>query len=193
MSPSATFCNQCGASVASQGASTASSSQYTNVSAPISSPDMPMKWHNALTIWLMIVWGIANIARSISYFTGNIFLEGVPSEYADEVLEMLYKMAPSLETIAMLAGVFSVVYGIMCFVTFPRLKRFEASGLKLFNGLMIASIVANIALAIALMSAVSDIQGLNSSDAVNWPTLIVSIAFSFANLVYYKKREHLFR
>ena len=156
-------------------------------------PDMPMKWHKALTTWLMIVWGIANLGIAISYFTGNEYLSGVPSEYKDAVLETLYNMAPALQTIAICAGVFSVAYGIMCFVTFPKLKNFEVNGLKLFRGLMIASMAANIILAIALVLAISDIPGVNSSDAVNWVSVIASLLFSTANLVYYKKREHLFR
>lgn len=197
ITPGSAFCSNCGAALPRQN----TSNQYfqqpyrPETPTPTVTPDLPMKWHNALTTWLMIVWGIVNIAVAVSYFTGMAYFfgENLSGRALERAVDYLYDLAPMLQTVAIGAGIYSAVFGIACFFVFPKLKRFEAEGLRYFNLLMKSSFIANILIPIGIYIALSDVPFVDPADSINFASILFPLAFASANITYYKKREHLFK
>ncbi|MBQ7119413.1 MAG: hypothetical protein IJO09_04285 [Oscillospiraceae bacterium] len=160
----------------------------------IPQPPLPMNWHNALVKWLMIVWGISYLIGAVSYFTGFVFFAAedlVEFSSLSRAVDWLYDILPGLQTVSILGGLSSLAFAGLCFYTFPKLKQFKMEGLKLFKGMMIASIVVEVIITVAIAAIISE-EGVDP-DASLFVSLFRVIIFASANLVYYKKREHLFK
>ena len=150
-----------------------------------------MKWHDVLTSWFMIVWGIVNIASAIKWFSGSVFTEG-SGAYGmshEEALEMVYAAVPWLEGFAIGLGVFSVLYGIACFVIRPMLKELKKTGLYLFFGLMAASVIGNIVSVAGQSAALEEMGAKGTTMPIG---LVFSLVYAGINIVYYVKRRSLF-
>ncbi len=150
-----------------------------------------MKWHDVLTSWFMILWGIVNIANGVKWISGSVFTEG-SGAYGishSEALEMIYGVVPWLEGFAITLGVFSVLYGIACFVIRPMLKNMKKSGLYWFFGLMAANVVGNIVSVVGQSMALKE---MGATGAASFATIIPSLVYAGINIVYYMKRRRLF-
>ena len=79
---------------------------------------------------------------------------------------------------AVVPAILSMVYGVVCFIASPRLRALDKKGVYLFLGLMGMDIAVSLGVVLTGYSS--------------FASIILSLVFDFANIIYYINRSELF-
>ncbi len=164
----------------------------------------PMKWYKFL---LVILWFgiIGNVVSAFTYFSGSIY-----QGFSDKVYEML----PSLKSVDIFSGLFSLAMVVFTFIVWLQLKNYKKQAPKLLTIMYVLNTIFLIVYTIAFYSIIggaetttiygsSYISGgyqyqeyldlsaisFSASDVIS---IIGSIVMTIANHIYFRNRAELF-
>lgn len=157
-----------------------SQNQYNQVK---SHPDVGMNWFKFIIFVQLIVSAVSLLITGIRAISGNHYMdEGI--DYSDFV----YAFSPGLKAIDVIFGL--VCIGMAAFALFVRfqLAGYKAKGPKMY----LMFLVINIVITVIYIISASSVIGKFTLDTQTGTQIITSIVLIFANITYFKNREHLF-
>lgn len=147
-------------------------------------PGVPMKWYKFLIYFLLFFSAIFNVYNAINTLTGKFYGS------ADEAAEV-YSAFPSLKFVDVVSGILFIMLAVICIITRQKLRNFSKNGPIMLYGLYAFDLIFGF----VYILVVTAIIGISLSEYID-SSFIKSISRSIAmialNMVYFKKREHMF-
>lgn len=138
-----------------------------------------MKWYKFLIYFALWAGAIVNLIDSLQFFTGSIL--------GDDV-EILYAYYPLLKVLNLAFALILVTYAVFAIYTRYRLAQFRQNGPVCLHALYLVQL----AMVLIYWLAGSLILGEWLDLASGFSDLISSIVILCINIVYFRKRKHLF-
>ena len=138
-----------------------------------------MKWYKFLIYFALWAGAIVNLIDSLQFFTGSIL--------GDDV-EILYAYYPLLKVLNLAFALILVTYAVFAIYTRYRLAQFRRNGPACLHALYLVQL----AMVLIYWLAGSLILGEWLDLASGFSDLISSIVILCINIVYFRKRKHLF-
>ena len=138
-----------------------------------------MKWYKFLIYFALWAGAIVNLIDSLQFFTGSIL--------GDDV-EILYAYYPLLKVLNLAFALILVTYAVFAIYTRYRLAQFRQNGPACLHALYLVQL----AMVLIYWLAGSLILGEWLDLASGFSDLISSIVILCINIVYFRKRKHLF-
>ena len=138
-----------------------------------------MKWYKFLIYFALWAGAIVNLIDSLQFFTGSIL--------GDDV-EILYAYYPLLKVLNLAFALILVTYAVFAIYTRYRLAQFRQNGPACLHALYLVQL----AMVLIYWLAGSLILGEWLDLASGFSDLISSIVILCINIVYFRKRRHLF-
>ena len=163
------FCANCGSALAPAG--------------PVQSAEMPaapgMKWHKFLIYFALFMGALANLLGGIQSISGI--------QYGEDA-ELIYFLYDGLKALDVIYGV--LLIGLAGFILYTRhqLARMKRNAPKL----IVALYACTLLMCLAYPCLLTAITGINVFDASAVGNLLGSLVMAVINIVYYRKRSHLF-
>lgn len=142
-------------------------------------PPCGMKWYKFLIYFALWAGAIVNLIDSLQFFTGSIL--------GDDV-EILYAYYPLLKVLNLAFALILVTYAVFAIYTRYRLAQFRQNGPACLHALYLVQL----AMVLIYWLAGSLILGEWLDLAGGFSDLISSIVILCINIVYFRKRKHLF-
>lgn len=164
----------------------------TQISPPESSPSLAangsdpgqsgvpgMKWHKFIIYFSLFVSALVNFSAGIQCVAGQ--------QYGEDT-ELIYFLYDGLKALDFIYGL--LLFGLAGYILFTRhqLARMKRSGPKLMEILCVLIVV----LPLVYLCLVTIITGINVFDFSAVTNLLSSLVMSVINIIYYRKRRHLF-
>lgn len=150
------------------------------------SNEMPMKWFKFIIYFQLFANCVLNVISAITTFTG--------SQYQGAA-DMIYTYVDGLQTVDTLYGVLLLaVAAFAIFVRF-RLAKFCSNGPTMYYALLVAQLVISVIYLIGVNTVVGNsiIANYYEPDYTSVVSSLVTTGIMLAcNIVYFKKRMHLF-
>lgn len=146
-------------------------------------PNLPMKWHNFLVKYGLIIGAVLNVLTAFNSIMGTKY---------NGILEagLLYSTFPALKGIDIVYGLAGLVVAAMQIYTRSCLAKFKKNA----PTLIIATFAASAAFSLIYILLLCNIMGIfqlsNMAQAIG--QLIATSVILVCNYIYYKKRKHLF-
>ncbi len=179
----AKFCVGCGSPVEAQPA------QATYIGdGGLIQPALPMKWFKFVIYFTLWAGAILNFMSGIMALTGMQY----ETEYED-VADLVYAMFDGLKTADMVYGFLMIALAVFMIYTRFRLAGFYKNGPSLFVSTYVVALVINISYFFAVMAICGSELGDTTSVTSNlYISTLTSIFMIVVNIIYFKKRKHLF-
>ena len=148
--------------------------------------DMPMKWYKFLAFFALWAGAIINLTYGIRYMGDNAFGDPLASAF-------IFEMYPKMKGVMVVCGLATIAIAALNVLTAINLIKFKKNAPKLVILSYVAGAAVNIYYLIATSSNV-DPEIVAESNIITTATaaVLVAIVFSFINIIYFKKRKHLF-
>lgn len=150
------------------------------------STTLGMAWFKFIIYFQLFAGAVLNLISGIQCLLG--------SQY-DGSADFLYAMIPGLSAIDKIYGIVLIALAVFAIVTRMQLAGYRKNGPKFYLLLLVVNIAASLIYVIAgcsvINAAVSGAVSL-SDFSTYIPTLIVNGVLLAVNVVYFKKRAHLF-
>lgn len=147
-------------------------------------PDMPMKWYKFVIYFQLFAGAILNGLFAVTLLTGtSMQLDSYTPN------KNFYPYFDGLQAVDMLYGLAIIAVAILGLVARSALKNFKASGPKLYYATLICNTICPIAYALLVCTVV---PALELDMAAIIAQLIPQAILLTLNIVYFKKRDHLF-
>ena len=143
--------------------------------------DAPVRlgWYKFLIYFALWAGAIVNLIDSLQFFTGSVL--------GDDV-EILYASYPLLKVLNLVFALLLVAYAVFAIYTRYRLAQFRRNGPACLHALYLVQL----AMVLIYWLAGSLILGEWLDLASGFSDLISSIVILCINIVYFRKRKHLF-
>lgn len=147
-------------------------------------PELGMKWFKFVIYFQLFVAAISGFWNGWRLLSGSIY--GLD---ADD-LTYVYNYFSGLKGVDTIIGICFIVLGIFALVTRFILADFKKAGPAMYIGML----AANIVLSIAYYASVSGIVGgeVDMDYTSTYSSIVASVVLLICNIVYFKKRKHLF-
>ena len=169
------FCTFCGTPV-----------EDTDKSSPITPATRPMKWFKFLIYFALFANAVINLYNCFAY------LSGVP--YGENA-SLVYGFLPSLKTIDVVMAIVSVGLAVYAIVTRILLAKYKKLGVKMFLGIPVLNIITQVVYYMSVSSVISSL--MSASEGIDFTTITVNVVSNIVlfvlNLIYFKKREDMFK
>lgn len=143
------------------------------------SDKMPMKWYCVLAYFGLWVSGLVTIINGYLLFSGGHIIGDT---------ETFYEMFNGLQTADIVMGLVSMAAGLFGFVTASCLIAMKSFAPKMVPIYYAVNLVSNIIYSI-IYSSIIKMSAFNVNFIVE---LIITAVFMVVNIIYFKKRDHLF-
>lgn len=160
---------------------------------------VPMAWHRFVVYVQYILILLVVLANAVGYFSGIIYAKSSNglTDGIDpfEVAHLVYGFYPQLRTLDIIMGIAMIGLGVYCLWVRMRMVKFKVNAWKHYCLFCICSMVVNIIYHIASTTIVSNAMGgsyLSDDVSVYVIEFIGMIVYLVLNVIYYKKRAHLF-
>ncbi len=144
-----------------------------------------MAWYKFLIYFALIAGAILNIIYGINYITGGIYFSQTNGQVSAE--DVYYYYGDGLRFVDILFGLFLIAFAVFGIVLRNRLAKFKPDAPKLVYIFYAVSAGGSLLYAI-LVAAITSTQ-IGASQVLS---IITSIVFLILNVMYFRKREHLF-
>lgn len=193
------FCMECGARMPVQNDSApnvpyqppeAPAAGPSASAAPVRAPAAPaaraaapakpkMKWFHFLIHFSLWCAAVSNLALAVYQLTDGGYGEDAA---------LIYEMLPGLHAISIIHAVFCLFLAIFCIYTRYRLARFRR------NGPTCILLLQGAAVLIPFLFSLAEglLVGAPLSECVSFFSLLVSLFLVYLNVIYFRKRAHLF-
>lgn len=146
-------------------------------------PSVGLKWAHFLGYFALWIGALINLSNGVRWLTGSIYEEnGVPAETVYEFWGNSLRYADKFFAISML--VLSVL-AVCAALSILKYKAVAGTLVCALYGLIAVSLSAYVVME-------SHIFRQNVLDYLTAGYIIVTIVFFFVNIVYFKKRKHIF-
>ncbi|MBR0091634.1 MAG: zinc ribbon domain-containing protein [Lachnospiraceae bacterium] len=144
--------------------------------------ELPMNWFKFIIYFQLFASCVVASISAITLITGAIWDgQGIPSN-------LLYAMYPSLRIVCIIAGIVEIGVAVFSILCRQKLAGFQKGGPQFYWGLLATNIILSVFLTIAL----SSILGVAVIDSTISTQLVVGAVMLGVNVVYFRKRMHLF-
>ena len=144
-------------------------------------PELGMKWFHFVIYFQLFVSTLVGLWNGFQLLTGRIYGENT---------DRVYSYFSGLKGVDTIIGICYIALGIFSLVTRFMLADFKKSGPAMYIGMQVADLVVLIAYIASVTSIVDGLSEYISSS--NYGSLATSIVMLICNIVYFKKRKHLF-
>ncbi len=181
ISENAKFCVSCGSPVEAQPV------QATYVGDDgLVQPAPKMKWFKFVINFSLWAGAILNFLNGIMTMTGMQY-EAAEIGPAEEV----YELFDGLKTVDVLYGALMIVLAVYMIITRFRLAGYYKNGPAMFISTYAIALVINIVYMFSAMSVLdAGINDISTSDL--WVNMVMQLVMIVLNIIYFKKRKHLF-
>lgn len=141
---------------------------------------LPMRWFSFLIYFSMFAGAFISVINAIMMFSGG--------HYQGQAA-LVYYTFPGIKTVDMLCGVLYLGLAVLYVVTRFSLAGYKSNGPKLLYASYVVSTIIEIVYAVLVAGATSgEVNVIGSSI----PSIISTAVVLCLNVVYFKKRAHLF-
>jgi len=144
-----------------------------------------MAWYKFLIYFALIAGAILNIIYGINYITGGIYFSQTNGQVSAE--DVYYYYGNGLRFVDILFGLFLIAFAVFGIVLRNRLAKFKPDAPKLVY--IFYAVLAGGSLLYAILVAAITSTQIGASQVLS---IITSIVFLILNIMYFRKREHLF-
>lgn len=144
-----------------------------------------MKWFKFLIYFQLFVASLVSLLTGVFLFTGKIYT----GASAEEV-ELLYMYFPNLKTFNLCMGVVYVVLCILYLVTRFMLSGYRKAGPAMLIAMYVGSLLISVLLVLITLQLVGGV--VYEINITTITSVITSIVMIVCNIIYFKKRKHLF-
>lgn len=150
-------------------------------------PEMPMKWYKFVIFFQLFAMAVLHFISGLSALIGGHY-QGM----ADTVYEMLPQMLP----VDVIYGLVLIGIAAFALVVRSKLANWKACGPRMYLILLSVNVVASLAYTIIVAAVLSGSELAASYTLNDYTSLIsgtvTSVIMIVCNVVYFKKRAHLF-
>lgn len=152
----------------------------------INKPDMPMKWYKFLAFFALWAGAFINLAYGFRYLGENAFGNSFASE-------LIFEAYPKMKGVMVIAGLATIAIAALNAWTAINLIKYKKAAPKFVVLNYIAGAAVNLYYVIATASIVDPILIAESNIILTaTASIIIAVIFSIINIIYFKKRKHLF-
>lgn len=190
----ASYCHNCGANLNRQREQTSPTYNYSEPGyAPAAQrsamrygaelePEQGMKWFKFIIYVQLFLSMLSQVSSAILIFAG--------SQYGEDA-DYIYFLYDGLKAVDVIFGILSLGLAVLALAARQALARFKANGPKLYFTFLIANIVVGL-IYIILVSIVTGVSMSMLVDTDLIAQLVTSAILLGVNIVYFRKRTHLF-
>lgn len=149
-------------------------------------PELGMKWFKFVIYFQLFLSALVNIINGFRISTGLHY--GVTSRQ----LDYIYNHFDGLKMLDVCIGICIVVLGVLALITRFMLSGYKKCGPSMYIGLLIANIVIGFIYIAAFYFIVSSVSPDVSISGDTFITLETNMTLLVLNIIYFKKRKHLF-
>lgn len=149
-------------------------------------PELGMKWFKFVIYFQLFLSALVNIINGFRISTGLHY--GVTSRQ----LDYIYNHFDGLKMLDVCIGICIVVLGVLALITRFMLSGYKKCGPSMYIGLLIANIVIGFIYIAAFYFIVSSVSPDVSISGDTFITLETNLTLLVLNIIYFKKRKHLF-
>lgn len=149
-------------------------------------PELGMKWFKFVIYFQLFFGALVNIINGFRISTGLHY--GVTSRQ----LDYIYNHFDGLKMLDVCIGICIVVLGVLALITRFMLSGYKKCGPSMYIGLLIANIVIGFIYIAAFYFIVSSVSPDVSISGDTFITLVTNLTLLVLNIIYFKKRKHLF-
>lgn len=149
-------------------------------------PELGMKWFKFVIYFQLFLSALVNIINGFRISTGLHY--GVTSRQ----LDYIYNHFDGLKMLDVCIGICIVVLGVLALITRFMLSGYKKCGPSMYIGLLIANIVIGFIYIAAFYFIVSSVSPDVSISGDTFITLEINLTLLVLNIIYFKKRKHLF-
>ena len=143
--------------------------------------ELGMKWFHFVIYFQLFVSALVGLWNGFQLLTGRIYGENT---------DRVYSYFSGLKGVDTIIGICYIAIAIFALVTRFMLADFKKCGPAMYIGMQVAGLIISIAY---IASVTSIVDGLTEYIASStYGTMAVSIVMLICNIVYFKKRKHLF-
>ena len=143
--------------------------------------ELGMKWFHFVIYFQLFVSALVGLWNGFQLLTGRIYGENT---------DRVYSYFSGLKGVDTIIGICYIASAIFALVTRFMLADFKKCGPAMYIGMQVAGLIISIAY---IASVTSIVDGLTEYIASStYGTMAVSIVMLICNIVYFKKRKHLF-
>ena len=143
--------------------------------------ELGMKWFHFVIYSQLFVSALVGLWNGFQLLTGRIYGENT---------DRVYSYFSGLKGVDTIIGICYIAIAIFALVTRFMLADFKKCGPAMYIGMQVAGLIISIAY---IASVTSIVDGLTEYIASStYGTMAVSIVMLICNIVYFKKRKHLF-
>ena len=143
-----------------------------------------MKWYHFVIYFQLFAATLSGLYTGWQLMSGSIY--GLNASQ----LEYVYSYFSGLKAVDTIIGICFMALGIFALITRFVLAGFKKAGPAMYIGMQVANLVVSIAYTVSVISIIGDIEGVNLTSI--YSTIATSIVLLICNIVYFKKRKHLF-
>lgn len=144
-----------------------------------------MKWFKFLIYFQLFVASLVSLLTGVFLFTGKIYT----GASAEEV-ELLYMYFPNLKIFNLCMGVVYVVLCILYLVTRFMLSGYRKAGPAMLIAMYVGSLLISVLLVLITLQLVDGV--VYEINITTITSVVTSIVMIVCNIIYFKKRKHLF-
>lgn len=144
-----------------------------------------MKWFKFLIYFQLFVASLVSLLTGVFLFTGKIYT----GASAEEV-ELLYMYFPNLKIFNLCMGVVYVVLCILYLVTRFMLSGYRKAGPAMLIAMYVGSLLISVLLVLITLQLVGGV--VYEINITTITSVVTSIVMIVCNIIYFKKRKHLF-
>lgn len=144
--------------------------------------ELGMKWFKFIIYFQLFFSCLANVANAILYFSGAAWTD-------DQVpVSLVYAIYPALQGLSIFVAIASLALAVADIYVRQQLAHYKKGAPKKY----LIILGATIALSVILLIGVTAIVGAEFNSSSSWSSLIINVVVLALNVVYFRKREHLF-
>lgn len=144
-----------------------------------------MKWFKFLIYFQLFMASLVSLLTGVFLFTGKIYT----GASAEEV-ELLYMYFPNLKIFNLCMGVVYVVLCILYLITRFMLSGYRKAGPAMLIAMYVGSFLISVLLVLITLQFVGGV--VYEINVTTIASIITSIIMIVCNIIYFKKRKHLF-
>lgn len=149
-------------------------------------PELGMKWFKFIIYCQLFLSALSNIIYGFRIMLGAHY--GVTSKQ----LNYIYNHFDGLKILDVCIGICMVLLGVLALITRFMLSGYKKRGPAMYIGYLIASIVMFLVYICAFYIIVISVESTVSISSDSYISLVTSIVLLVLNIIYFKKRKHLF-
>lgn len=149
-------------------------------------PELGMKWFKFIIYCQLFLSALSNIIYGFRIMLGAHY--GVTSKQ----LNYIYNHFDGLKILDVCIGICMVLLGVLALITRFMLSGYKKRGPAMYIGYLIASIVMFLVYICAFYIIVISVESTVSISSDSYISLVTSIVLLVLNVIYFKKRKHLF-